>query len=397
MPTTYGVTPTGFVRKPQSVILAEIERDQLANISADWDISAESPNGQVNASIARQLSLIWELGETVYNSNDPDKAEDFLLTALCKLTGTERDPAQYSTVAMTLNIDEGTLLESGVNFVEDEDDTTSRWTPLEDYTSPSDGTHTGVIFRSENKGPFAAAGGKLTVISTPVTGWNSATNPGDATPGRNVAEDPELRADREAQIANAAGATVAGIKAALEKLVTVFPGSSVLAFENTTATADSNGLPANSFEMVVWDGSDDGTNVLADDIAKTIWKKKGSGARPYGSLSGNALDANGDTQPVGFSRSTVVPIYVAFELEVTDDFDSAAFRLAIATAADSVFTGSKDVLQSRLVALAWQQPNIENVVRVRLDLTPAPVVENDIPIGIREIARFDTSRITVAT
>jgi hypothetical protein len=306
MTTTYGVLPTGFLRKPQSVILSEIEADQLAGISSDWDVSPESPVGQVNAAVARQLSLVWELGETVYNSNDPDKAEDALLTAVAKLTGTERQAADYSTVTLTFNLTSGTLL--------------------------------------------------------------------------------------------AAGASIDGIKAALERLLLAkgVAGGTVLANENATATADSNGLPPNSFEMVVWDGTTDGSAVLASDIATTIWGHKGSGARSYGSLSGTTLDASGTIQTVYFSRSEVLPIYLEFDMDVDDDFDAAAFKLALATAANAAFGGGMPVRWAKLTELAMEQANvIDFTAPVKLGLTPSPTLSVNIPVTVRQIARFDTSRITV--
>jgi hypothetical protein len=398
MTTTYGVLPTGFLRKPQSVILSEIEADQLAGISSDWDVSPESPVGQVNAAVARQLSLVWELGETVYNSNDPDKAEDALLTAVAKLTGTERQAADYSTVTLTFNLTSGTLLESGTHFVQDETDPSSRWTPVADYTGRTGGGSQSTTFRAENTGPVLASAGVLTIISTPVVGWDTPNNFLGAIPGRNLEEDPELRIDRERQIANAAGASIDGIKAALERLLLAkgVAGGTVLANENATATADSNGLPPNSFEMVVWDGTTDGSAVLASDIATTIWGHKGSGARSYGSLSGTTLDASGTIQTVYFSRSEVLPIYLEFDMDVDDDFDAAAFKLALATAANAAFGGGMPVRWAKLTELAMEQANvIDFTAPVKLGLTPSPTLSVNIPVTVRQIARFDTSRITV--
>jgi Baseplate J-like protein len=392
----YGVLPTGFRRKPQSVILADIERRQLAGISPDWDVSTESPMGQVNGIMARDFSTLWEALEVVFNSNDPDKAEEALLTALSKLTGTIRQEASYSTAPVAFTLTLGTIIQSGINFIQDASNPASRWTPAEDFTSPADGTYT-KQFRAENTGPTTAAAGALSVISTPVVGWVLVPpyNATDAVPGRNIEEDPELRQSREQQITNSAGASIDGIFSALSKLLDdedVTSGS-VLVFENVTADVDANGLPGDSFEAIVFDGTADGTGVAADVIAQTIWKKKGSGARSFGTSVGTALDARGGTQLVQFSRFDVVSIYIEFDLETLTDFDATAFKLAVATEADRVFTGGSDVFATRLIAIAWQQPNVKNVLAVRLGLAASPTLSVDLPMSIRQIARFDSSRI----
>lgn len=387
--TTYGVTPEGFVRKPQEVILAEINQEQQARISPDWDVSAESPMGQVNGIMSRHFSLLWELAETALNAIDPDKAEDALLTMLGKLTGKEREAADYSYVNVSFGLTEGTPLLAGVHFIEDEDDTTSRWTLVEDFTSPADGTYT-KRFRSENKGPIDAGGGKLTVISTPVNGWTSPSNEFDATVGRLVEEDPEFRIDREAQIANAAGATLDGCSAAVGRVSGVL---TVLPFENVGHYPDSNGLPPHCFEMVLWDGEDEDASNNA--IAQAIWDHKPSGMRSFGTESGVATDANGDEHVIWFSRATQVPVYLTFVIDGEDDFDEDDFKLGVATDADAVFTGGKSVLYTRIISIAWAQDNLDNVVSATLGDSPAPVATADIPITRRQIARFDTARITV--
>src|SRR5690554_4177389 len=112
----FGVTPQGFVRPSIQQILDQIETDQKAEIDPEFDVSPEGPQGQINGIYARQLGIIWEAVETLHNAFDPDRAEDFQLTALAKLTGTFRRPATYSVVPCDVDADEGTELLSGVHF-----------------------------------------------------------------------------------------------------------------------------------------------------------------------------------------------------------------------------------------------------------------------------------------
>lgn len=383
---TFGVTPQGFRRPTLQEILARIEARQRATIDPELDVSTESPLGQLNGIMARELSLLWEQAELIYHSNDPDRAEHAALLALAKLTGTERRAASHSEVDETVNLDVGTTLLAGVHFVVHSGNASIRFTPLEDFTAPSTGSHIR-RFRAENTGPIVAGSGTLTVIGTPVTGWNSATNAGDAIPGRNVDTDAELRTRREQQIASAGSATSRAIVADLLELDEI---EAVLPFENVTDSVDVNGLPPHSFEMVIWDdGADE------DKVAQTIFDSKAAGIRSFGAISGTAVDANGNNQTVNFTRATQREIWVELNLTTGPDFVAADFEEAFATAANELFGVGDDILATRLIALAWAQPNVEDVVSVKLDFTASPVPSANLTIGNREIGRFDTGRITL--
>lgn len=387
--TTYGVTPEGFVRKPLEQILADINARQKATISEDFDNSTESVDGQCNGIVAREISMAWEALEDCYDAFDRDKAEDATLVNLAKLTGTEKRDATYSVVTMQVNLDTGTELEAGVHFVALETDPDVRFTPEENYTATADGT-VSLVFRAENKGPVVAPSGELTVIATPVTGWNSATNGSAATPGIPVDSNETLRERSEAQITTAGSTTLLSLAADVAEVSGVI---SVLAFENTSSVIDPEGIPPNSFEIVVWDGE----TPAADDneIAETIWDNRSGGMQPFGSESGTFEDANGTGQTVHFSRFTVQSVWLEFDLAVDEDFVAADFQTALETAANEFHTGGKSVLTARLVAMALEQDHVDDVVAVRLGFATNPAGTANLEIGSREIARFSSARIDV--
>lgn len=90
MSTPYGVHPTGFVRKPLSVILSEIETDMVEVFGEKVVQTSESPLGQINGIVAETVARLWELGEDIYQSIDPDQAEGTRLDSLAKLRLLER-------------------------------------------------------------------------------------------------------------------------------------------------------------------------------------------------------------------------------------------------------------------------------------------------------------------
>src|ERR1700689_4954748 len=102
--TTFGLTASGFVPKQQSDILADFQSQEQTNISATIDLDPDQPLGQINGIISGKIAELWELAETLYGIIDPDNAEAAALANVCALSGTIPNPATYSTVTCTVNL-----------------------------------------------------------------------------------------------------------------------------------------------------------------------------------------------------------------------------------------------------------------------------------------------------
>lgn len=87
---TYGVQPTGFIRKPLSVILAELEAMMITEFGPGLIQTPQSPMGQINGLMANLIAQLWESAEDVYQSYDPDQAEGSRLEMLGRLRLLER-------------------------------------------------------------------------------------------------------------------------------------------------------------------------------------------------------------------------------------------------------------------------------------------------------------------
>lgn len=90
----YGVQPTGFVRKPLAIILAEIEAALITEFGPGVIQSSQSPLGQINGLFADFVAQLWEENENVYQSYDPDQAEGVRLDTLARLRLLERGLAE---------------------------------------------------------------------------------------------------------------------------------------------------------------------------------------------------------------------------------------------------------------------------------------------------------------
>jgi len=83
--TNYGVQPTGYVRKPISVILAELEAAMITEFGPGVLQTSQTPLGQLNGLMADLLAEIDERNLDLYQSYDPDQAENTRLDTLARL------------------------------------------------------------------------------------------------------------------------------------------------------------------------------------------------------------------------------------------------------------------------------------------------------------------------
>lgn len=94
--TEYGVQPTGYIRKPISVILAELEAAMITEFGPGIIQTSQSPFGQLNGLMADLIAEVDERNLDLYQSYDPDQAEGVRLDTLARLRlisrGIELDP-----------------------------------------------------------------------------------------------------------------------------------------------------------------------------------------------------------------------------------------------------------------------------------------------------------------
>jgi hypothetical protein len=270
------------------------------------------------------------------------------------------------------------------------------WRNRDTVTSVGAGSYT-AVFVSADYGPIVANAGTLTVITAPVSGWNTITNPLDATPGQLVEQDTPMRVRRKVELTKPGGCGVDSLRADLLDPSKVPGVIQCVVLENTSMVTDGNGLPPKSFCAVIWDG----VSPAADNvkIAQTIWNGHPSGVEAYGSTSANATDSTGVTRTVKFSRAPQKTVYLAYTLSVDATkfpVDGAAQVKAAAVALGATLVQGDDVIALKFRAVALGIAGVIDVTAFALDFTAAPVATANLVIAATEIATFDTSRITVA-
>jgi uncharacterized phage protein gp47/JayE len=387
----YGVTSQGFVLKPLDQCLLEVKAAIQATFGANQQVDDPSgPWGELAAILADRESELWDMGQGLYASRDPDQATGAALEGICAITGTLPQAATYSAVACTLSGTAGVVVPA--KSVATAGQNGARFASQDDATIGSDGTVSGVVFQAQAAGPVAALAGSLNTIATPVAGWNAILNPLDATLGLAADTDASLRLRRLQELNIAGSATKDAVRAEIlrlrEKGVT-----SCSIFRNLTAVVDSNGLPPYSIQALVTGGAD-------TDIWQALWRSVGGGTETYGDQVGTVIDAEGNPQPVAFSRPAILQVYASLALKV----DSAWPLDGVAQVTDALvartlahLTGGSDVVTRALFPTVLGVSGVRDITSLFVGTAPGPTSEANIVVSDHQIALFDTSRVTVAT
>ena len=429
MTITYGLTATGFLPKPLTQIRADMNTALQAAFGSSIDLSDRSILGQIVGILAEREALVWQLAQQLYYSMDPTAATGPALDALAALTGTTRLPATFSTVTGTFtgtpttNIASGTQAKTAstaVVFATTAAATITllaSWAQSTSYSvgarvtangsayqctvaGTSNGSGTGpsatsnpvpadggvtwlflgtpgtasgtgavdVAMQATVAGPLVASAGDLTVPVTPVGGWQGITNVSAATLGTNSQTDAQLRQSRVTQLAGDGSSTAPAIQALILALATTPVVTSCTVFANNGDTTDSGGRPPHSIECLIQGGANqDIWNALLADVA--------AGVNTFGNTTGTAVDSQGTSHTLSFSRPVSITVYVDVTLTynaATYGGDAAIKNAIVAYAASAPI--DLDVFASQIASVALSVAGVLDVnpVRIYTDVIGTP-------------------------
>jgi len=165
-----------------------------------------------------------------------------------------------------------------------------------------------------NNGPIvwdtgdSVSGGELTFIDT-ITGWDDLSM-GDLVIGRDDETNEQLRLRHSESLQSTEGSTVDSI---IARILVVSGIDSVFVIENVGPGVDSEGRPANTFEIVVSGGAD-------QEIFDAVLAAKALGINTVGDVTGTANDKNGKPHNVAFSRPVDTNIFLEITIEINNLF-----------------------------------------------------------------------------
>lgn len=387
-----GLTADGLIIKTYPEIFGEIIAAQRSRVSARMESEPDSLNGNYTGIVSDQLAALWELLEDVYNARWPNFASGFSLSQLVQLTLTNRRAATYSQVPAEAELEPGSY-PAGSLVAMVEGRATSRFANVEAVTNGTAGSVAYTLtFKAESTGPITAPAGTL-VIAEPVTGWNSITSAVDATPGADIEKDQPLRVRRDLELASGSS-TADAIRARVLREVSDFGLLSCRVLFNDYDAADVNGVPGHAFEVIAYGPA----SPSSEDNARLVAAIRGvkcDGIQAYGSAFSTVTDSQGNETNIGYTRATEVPIYVRLDLSVGPNYAGDAAVEEAILALGTAFAPDTDVSFFKVACTPLAILGVLDVTGGAIGTAPTPTLQDAIVIGIRQIAKFDSSRIVI--
>jgi len=435
------LTPQGLVIETQEEIAAGLRSSIAGVLSIPVEaLEDKSLVGHLISIFSERLALLCQFGQAVNASADPDAAVDESLVQVSAITGTEPRLPTPSTVIETLTGSPGTVVPIRTKFAVEvtgkEFQTigaitlvaATAWAGSTGYSQGDRVTNASRVYQALFDGVSAASGGPTTdlpvvvdgsvswryigegtaVIDTPIEsveldailglantineivtavgGLQSVRNLLDADLGRSKESNESLRIRRGQETAGKGTSPPDAIRARLLRLPGVIAAS---VFKNSTDYYDAFGLPPHSVEALVRGGVD-------QDIRDTLWACVSGGIPTFGSIAGTIIDSEGTVQDIFHTRPTEIPVYISVALQKDRRVypGSAAVVRAIIDYGDNQESG-RDVVPSAISGQAFKVQGVLNVTDVRVGFSPSPAGTAVLPMSLRQLALYDSSRIIV--
>lgn len=380
----YGVTDSGFVRKPLSVILDSLNNKFTGEFGAGFDVSPESPDGQVIGIVADEIDQCWNQAQQVFNAYRPGAVSSVGLDNICELTGAIRYVDKPSQVTVLCEGDSGTIVPAGSVV----SDGTMEFVTDTEVSIPGD-----VTAIAKEIGEYYVAANTVTkIVTTGITGWKKVSNPDKGVTGVSYESDPKLRARRDKTTAIAGSASVESIYAALADLDLEY----IRIRDNDTGDKIGD-QPAGTIFVVV----DGGTK---NDIARRIYESKTAAVPTFGSESVVIKDSKGYPHTIHFSRSSTQTIYVkgTFKRRAGANISSNDAATNLQEAAieylNSLQPGQSVIWSSMFAPLMASTPNIEvDSLFIGLAANPTGVATIEIDIDKRATGTAASIKFTDVT
>jgi uncharacterized phage protein gp47/JayE len=329
-------------------LVADCVADQRALIDPLIDTDAEEALGQLNGIFCSRLRDAFEVILVAYNALDRGAVEGVRADTLAAMTGSKRQGATRSrftgTRKLALHTEIGAVIPIGTVF-EVDGDPTVQFETTEAITAASALEY--VSAQCTREGRIACNALTLTVITTPIPGLLSVINTFDAILGTEADKDEELMRRSEDELYQLGSGRPDTIRSAVLAIEVdgLKPVLECNVLTNDTDSYSALGLPPKSMEVLVFDGI--ASDAEDDDIAQAIWDNKPGGTEMFGSVTGTALDTEGTSQVVKFSRTTIVGI----DVEITAITD-ASFAVQALRDAWKAFV---DALPIKTPAVQWMR------------------------------------------
>ena len=326
-----GISSSGLQVLSYDEILNNIQTDLNSIYAVDGDtinFGSETPDGQFTNILAQIGTDNRELAQGVYNSFDPDKCSGILQDVRYSLNYLFRKGGTFTIQNINVTVNQTVTLKGldanyndlSASAYTVSDDAGNLWYLIDSATITS-GTHS-LPFRSQNYGSFQPVIGTITNQVTKVLGVTSVINSvAPTTLGEEQESDSQFRIRRNRSTATRGQNNIDAMEGQLLELDGV---TDVNVHVNNTSSTDSTGTAA----YTVWAIVEGGAN---SDIATVIYQNS-CGLDTRGAVSIDVPSASGEDVTINFDRDVPVPLYIRFNVKVTD----SAFNLSTSNLAEAV-------------------------------------------------------------
>lgn len=403
-------TTKGLVIQDIAEIKGETEESHRLLFGADVPLDVDSVFGKIIGIYSEREALIQAQMQFIQAGFSRDNAQSANLDAVSRLTGSDRrgESQSLSRAGRCTGID-GTIILNGSTVIQ-QNNALDTWTVVNglDGVSPfgyeigtvTPGEVIDVEIEAVDTGAKAFSSSSSFVIGSPISGWEAFNITRDIETfetGQLVESDGEFR-DRGRDELFAGGNDTSGIKAVITKVAGV---TEVQVFENRDCTTiDGDGIEPGHVESIVTGGTD-------LDVATAILLRVPPGTSLQGTTSVVLADTEGNQIDIRFTRPALIPITVdiiitnlAAEGTLPENFQEVVAAAVLAFGNDNTRV-SQDVLYQQFIgptAAVIQDVFTGKFAYDFIDSeisTGGSTMNVNIPIGIRERADFDSSRITV--
>jgi uncharacterized phage protein gp47/JayE len=239
-------------------------------------------------------------------------------------------------------------------------------------------------------GPISQPANTIDQVSSPITGWDSVTNPQPVALGRFRETDEELRI----RFANSKELNARGtIDSIFSTLLGVVGVEEVQVYENETNGVDAIGLPPKSFSAVVLGGS-------AQQIAEAIWEVKPAGVEAFGNTTVTVVDSQGLPHDISFSRPETVNIYIDLVISPFENQSIASNTPElIIDALEEYFRENyrvgDDVIYSRLYTPINSAASGYQIDSLSIGTSPNPTGMGNVTINFDQIAQLLRGNVNI--
>ena len=374
-----GVTEQGFTVKSAAEITADLDAKFVGTFGSQFDTSAESPDGQLIGIVAKLLEDVWQQAEGAYNAYSPSNAYGVGLDKVAEINGITRITNLPTSVAITFSGTAGTVVPAGY-IVKTVDG-------LEFATVTVAVLPAIVTAKCTTQGAIRILANEVHVLTTAIAGLTSATNLEPGITGIVREEDPAFRARRENSTISRGTSSIDAIYEGVKSLNLPY----IAIVENTTS-ATVDGVPANSFLVVVEGGT-------PAEVSQVIYDNKPQGITSYGSIVTVINDSKGYPHDIGISRPT--PIDISVTTSITNlpgaSVDSATLVKAAIVDYVNNLNISEDVYWSYFFsAILEVVPNIKiNSLQIKFTVG-GTFGTTDLVLTPQQRARTDASKVVVS-